>query len=503
MYENLVLQGGGVKGIALVGAYSILESRQCRFRTVIGASAGSIVGALIAAGFSSNEIHHHLMATNFKTFMDGGLCRLFFKRKFGMHSGDELRNWICKLLLSRRISTFNDLTDKELIIITSDITLRRPVVYSKATTPDAMIADAVRMSSSIPFFFDPIRNINSFVVDGGLISNFPIGQVPQLLDSATICLQLMASEPAQRSMPKTLMEYLLQIIDTSIEARDAQDLLSRKVDVIKIPVNGIPTTKFDLTEEEKTQLYQSGIGACATFLLNRDGILRRKVASTPLSISYEVPIQVNDDNVVAIRCSMSGLVRIKVNGKYLLVKGNRIRQFQAIGGVFKVTSKGRAFLDGIGATPDEGIPLDSDSYDDLRIRVPKANLHDFLEWFLSAKGRETSPEREFREEVLNEAPFDSGVFTNVEFEWKRAHVCGIRYSSYMRQYELLVADIFELIPDTNQLNAFNNSQQSLTNTSLRWANETQIKQRRFIEQVVPTDDPISDNASWLLEQDAS
>ena len=54
---DLVFEGGGVKGIGLVGAYSVLEERDYQPVNMAGSSAGAIVAALVAAGYSADELY--------------------------------------------------------------------------------------------------------------------------------------------------------------------------------------------------------------------------------------------------------------------------------------------------------------------------------------------------------------------------------------------------------------------------------------------------------------
>src|SRR3954454_18255071 len=74
---DLVLEGGGVKGIGLVGAISVLEERGWKFNRVAGTSDGSIVGALVAARFSSGELHPTMQILDYTNFRDGAMFAHF------------------------------------------------------------------------------------------------------------------------------------------------------------------------------------------------------------------------------------------------------------------------------------------------------------------------------------------------------------------------------------------------------------------------------------------
>src|SRR2546427_11861073 len=73
MFADLVLEGGGVKGIALVGAISVLEERGYGFRRVAGTSAGAIVAALAAAGMRAPDLSAVMGTVDYRRFRDGDL----------------------------------------------------------------------------------------------------------------------------------------------------------------------------------------------------------------------------------------------------------------------------------------------------------------------------------------------------------------------------------------------------------------------------------------------
>ncbi|MDF3140343.1 MULTISPECIES: hypothetical protein [unclassified Streptomyces] len=180
-----------------------------------------------------------------------------------------------------------------------------------------------------------------------------------------------------------------------------------------------------------------------------------------------------------IRISASYLFRIKVDGRYLLIQGHRFPQFQPVGGVYKITRSGRAFLSGIGAQDDDLIPFDSTSKDDMRIRIKGKELSRFYSWFESRKGREDSPWREFYEELVENGPLPHSVFPYIFHDYVRRDIDPIRFSEHANCLEILVADIYELLPTEDQLSAL----QSLIAThpdSIQWVTEDMIRRRGAI-----------------------
>lgn len=234
-YENLVMQGGGPKGIGLIGALQKLDLS--RFKRVAGTSAGSINAALVAVGYSAQEIEERMGAINIKTLLDIdhdnaffgdweskinvliavieaihnpvkasiGLIKSYLKglwKNKGICKGDVLRNEVENLIREKTKTdffTFKDLRDrinageegyKHLYICATSVGVNSEILdINSEPTPDnrwddVPISDAVRGSSGIPGLFKPFElheMVNGkrvgkkiVVVDGGMLNNFPI-----------------------------------------------------------------------------------------------------------------------------------------------------------------------------------------------------------------------------------------------------------------------------------------------------------------------------------------
>src|SRR5690606_27874700 len=98
---DLVLEGGGVKGIALAGALEVLEERGYRVNRVAGASAGAIAGALLTAGVPASSLVGILRETDFHRFEDGPPWTRWLPGKVlavllhqGIHPGEAVREWL-------------------------------------------------------------------------------------------------------------------------------------------------------------------------------------------------------------------------------------------------------------------------------------------------------------------------------------------------------------------------------------------------------------------------
>ena len=208
-YFDLVCEGGGVKGIGLSGAYSVLEEQGYVARSCAGTSAGAITAALIAAGYDSAKLREVIFGLDYLEFEDATwedriplLGRgLSIAIENGMYKGDEFEDWIRGLLADKGVHTFADLRAEPgdddddgdegfkscLQVIASDLTARQMLVLPRdareglGIEPEELeVAKAVRMSMSIPVFFEPVRWSNPrtkrehLIVDGGVLSNFPL-----------------------------------------------------------------------------------------------------------------------------------------------------------------------------------------------------------------------------------------------------------------------------------------------------------------------------------------
>jgi NTE family protein len=302
-YADLVLEGGGVKGIGLVGAISVLEERGYTFRRIAGTSAGSIVGALLAAGIDSGGLEKIMHDVDYSRFQDGDLLdRLLVGKainlviRHGIYRGDYLRSWLDEQLAKVGVRTYADLPyqdaerplppDKQyrLVVMTSDLSqgcLRRlPWDYDHyGRDRDAQrVVESVRASMSIPFFYAPVQWQNadgkrSWLVDGGMLSNFPI----DVFDSAetprwpTIGIKLSARPDAAQgivndihgtaSMALAMVKTMTGFYDRMhIEASDAIDR------TIFVDTGKIQATDFDLSKADQDTLFASGRQAALDFL---------------------------------------------------------------------------------------------------------------------------------------------------------------------------------------------------------------------------------------------
>ncbi|MGQ3012288.1 MAG: hypothetical protein ACT6QS_01145 [Flavobacteriales bacterium] len=159
-----------------------------------------------------------------------------------------------------------------------------------------------------------------------------------------------------------------------------------------------------------------------------------------------------------VRFSMSGLYKIQIpnTNKYLLVLNRRIEnQLQPVGGAYKRYGDDMLF-NKWGYRPDNaknGLDVDEKSFSDLRFMVKGKYVVDVLNWFEKGVEREADPRREFKEELLDAGILDPIIFQHIDHKHIRRFSKNLTWSDFFSCYEILIYDIFELIPNESQKKA--------------------------------------------------
>jgi len=300
-----------VKGVGLAGAFSVLEERGYKVQNVAGTSAGAITAALIAAGYTAEELKKIVFELDFLQFEDKGWedrIPLFGKgisvlSDQGIYEGKRFREWIAGLLEEKHVKTFADLrTDDDdpryayrLQVIASDVSARRLLVLPRDAAilgiePDKLeVALAVRMSMSIPIFFEPVRveneetNHEHLIVDGGMLSNYPLwlfdcdtSDIPTWPTFGLLLVEPEPKTPITARLPEPqegprgargLISLLSALVHTMMEAHERMYVEKEQfARTIPIKTLGVGTTEFNLSEERKLALYNSGRTAAEEFL---------------------------------------------------------------------------------------------------------------------------------------------------------------------------------------------------------------------------------------------
>ncbi|GGI07391.1 patatin-like phospholipase family protein [Egicoccus halophilus] len=310
MRSDLVLEGGGAKGVALAGAVAGLAAHGIRFERIAGTSAGAIVAALLAAGMPAQELDRLARELDLRALVPAGpldrlgrvgqgLRGLSVLLELGIFDHRPLMAWLRERLAALGVETFGDLRREvdgddvsgrrqyRLVLAAADITRGRRVLlpwdYDEyGLDPDAQpVVPAVAASAAIPLVFEPVRlpfpdtDDTAVLVDGALLSNFPV-DVFDRTDGApprwpTIGVKLTARPegPAEIVTPVTgPVSYLRAVIGTAVTAWDQRHLDDPRVvaRTVFVDTTGYPSLDFDLTPVQRAALADRGHAAAAAWL---------------------------------------------------------------------------------------------------------------------------------------------------------------------------------------------------------------------------------------------
>lgn len=199
-----------------------------------------------------------------------------------MYKGDALEKWIRMLLYKKGIDTFADLPKGSLKVVVSDLSKGRIIVIPDdlkryGILPEKFsVARAVRMSSSLPFFYEPAflydrAGEKSVIVDGGVLSNFPLwlfDQKDMELKRPVIGFQLSTNlENQPRRKIENAIGLYQALFSTMRQAHDARYITEHKAaKIVFIPVDHVTTTNFDLDDKTKQELIMLGRERAKKFL---------------------------------------------------------------------------------------------------------------------------------------------------------------------------------------------------------------------------------------------
>lgn len=358
MQYDLVFEGGGAKGMVFVGAMQSFEAQGHTYGRLLGASAGAITAALLAAGYTAQEmlsaldeqidgrpifasfmgrpgpfdaatIHDGAIRTLLRNLdvplvpdfiedkLDESLVKLLAKQprfthlfsfveRGGWFSADNFLTWMANKLDSgtyhgvprnfsgMTLAQFYAATQVDLSLVASDITGERLLVLNHRTAPACSLIWAVRMSMSIPLVWQEViwqagwgaycdRDLTEHaVVDGGVLSNFPLELFVSSLPSITAVMGPKTSDrvlgflidetvvvPGAPEKPGKATtgfgfgnlqtaQRIMGLINTMSQAHDKMVIEAFERFVVRLPAKGYCTTEFDMSAERRIALVAAG-----------------------------------------------------------------------------------------------------------------------------------------------------------------------------------------------------------------------------------------------------
>jgi NTE family protein len=282
--QYLVFEGGGVKGIAYAGALQVFEQKGAlaQIKGVAGTSAGAITACLLSLRYSAAQIKVLVDQVDFGAFADH---ENIFKKLhyYGLHPGDTFLDWLRQQIVAKGLSedaTFADF-DKAgcmtLKVFACDINAQQLQEFSLKETPNVIVAEAVRASMSIPLYFNAwqfpsgVPNDHLFV-DGGMVYNYPVFAFSngKEINWEVVGMRLEDVHSVHTPVEFGYGEWLKYVKYTFETLMKAQTFIyQRDPDQVQrtmvIDDLGISATDFDITEAQKTDLFNAGVAAATAW----------------------------------------------------------------------------------------------------------------------------------------------------------------------------------------------------------------------------------------------
>lgn len=293
-YENLIFEGGGVRGFAYIGAILKLEEMDLvkNFKRFSGSSVGSLFAVLLCIGFTGKELLSLSTELDLTLPSKCGCSKLYsIWNNMGVYPLTKLEKTI-RNVLERKVNpniTLFDLyekTKKDLVIVVTNLNKKRGVYLHHITFPHVKLIDAILSSISVPTVFQPRKmkytGTDDYYVDGGVIDNYPIwvfndlnkleqGRIDEIdkesdIPSTTLGLKLLSyGEKNTRNVFEgrvdilDIQTYLSQLVNTFILQIERSDITPSYIkQTIPINVPDISFINFDLNQRQINELIDFG-----------------------------------------------------------------------------------------------------------------------------------------------------------------------------------------------------------------------------------------------------
>ena len=270
---TLVLEGGGMRFPAFVGALRALEEKGLSIEKVVGSGFGSLVGCLYASGMPPGEMQRAVVEVNPAVF--GDFTPGNFRRGKGLYEGRLLEEWVDGALKGATFGTQWPIAPQ---VVATDILNYKPVIFTAADYPDIRISAAVRYSVGMPWIFThkrvTLKGQEHVLIDGSLMA----GAVAKMLEREgrkTLVLKVVSKRTLTSLVPGELnfRKYFLETLNFSLHALEKEFIKGGKWhDTILLYCGDIAPAKFNLSLHEKRYLLEQGYEQTLKYLEYKWGI---------------------------------------------------------------------------------------------------------------------------------------------------------------------------------------------------------------------------------------
>ena len=300
IYENIVFEGGGVKGIALPGAIKILNNAGIlkNIKRFGGSSIGSMFAAFLALNIEPEKLIN--LATNIdlaslksQSCTVNQIWKLIFN--YGLASNNRILNLVLEAFKELDIDpdvTFNEnfkKTGNELYVSSTNINTQMVHLFSHNNRPDMKISQAVSMSMCVPIYYNPFEYGGDYWVDGGVAENYPIyifNDLDKLKDGLiydidksyvnpkTIGVKLLVKNESNtfrtfngRNRTANIFTIIKAMIDTLTRQIEMSDVTESYINqTIPIPDLNLGMLEVDISTKKRKEMIEKGKIAAINYL---------------------------------------------------------------------------------------------------------------------------------------------------------------------------------------------------------------------------------------------
>lgn len=269
--------GGAIRGLAHVGVVRALKELNIEMGTLAGSSVGAIVASFLAVGYDDKELEQILLDVDFVLFKD-----IDFSKSVAFSKGDIFIEWMREKLEAKFYGdnyvkgknshvTFKDL-DKDLVIVTTDLTKFSCQEFSKYATPDFEIAEAVRISACMPGLMKPVEYNNCILVDGDLQKSWPMWKLCETLSKLgenILEIRLEGSVSSDLSNPISFLNTVYSCV-TSVATDFVTGVYKgdEQHDCMIINTGDVVIVDFRLNREAREAIINSGYEQAMNYFKN-------------------------------------------------------------------------------------------------------------------------------------------------------------------------------------------------------------------------------------------
>jgi NTE family protein len=220
---GLALGGGAARGFAHIGVIKALEAQGIVPDIVVGTSAGSVVGAMYAAGYNGFQLQKMALEMDEASISDWAIP--FFSKAPGVLKGEALQSYVNKTVRNQPIEKLKI----PFGAVATDLKTGQPILFRRGNT-----GMAVRASSSVPSVFQPVSIGGRTYVDGGLVAPVPVRFAKEMGAEFIIAVNISSATEAQATASS--VDVLMQTF--TIMGQRINQLELKDADIVITPSLG-------------------------------------------------------------------------------------------------------------------------------------------------------------------------------------------------------------------------------------------------------------------------